>query len=88
MYAEKYASPVSATTIRVSREIRDRLNLLSSQRDDASLEQTIEFLIDELWKSRCVEQADHLREADPSGWQAGLAKASRTDRYLHPEKAA
>ncbi len=88
MYAPKYAAPVSATTIRVSREIRDRLSLLSNQRDDSSLEVTIEFLMDELWKARCVEQADHLREVDASAWQAEMAQSSRIDRYLFPEKAA
>lgn len=77
---------MSRTSISVSTKTRDRLNVLANQRE-ATVEETINFLIDELWKIRCIDQADKLREDDFPAWSQDIASVRFMDFQLTPDEA-
>ncbi len=75
------------TSISVDESTRDRVNRLAEQRK-ATVEDTINYLLDELWRSRCIDQADRLRETDPEAWSREMAAARYLDYRLSPGRAA
>jgi hypothetical protein len=64
------------TTIRVAVTTRDRLNHLANQREK-SVDDTINWLMDELWKARCIDQADAWREDNTGEWRELLIVSNR-----------
>lgn len=80
---------MSGTTIRVKVKTRDQLlSLAAQQLGGGSHDDAIQFLLDEHWRSQCIEQADRMREENPRGWRAELAASNVMDQKWTPEVAA
>lgn len=76
---------MSATTIRVKTETRDRLLALAAQHlGGGSHDDAIQFLLDLHWQLTCIEQADQLREQQPHAWRQNLRDNEVMDSTWSP----
>lgn len=50
----------------------------------ATVEETLNRLLDEHWEARAVAAMDDFRATDPEGWSEYLAEADRWDRAQTP----
>jgi hypothetical protein len=67
--------------LRVSEQTRDRVMQVAA-RDfaGATVEDTLNRLLDEHWEAQAIAAMDHFRASDPEGWSDYLAEADRWDQ--------